>query len=393
MALVFDDESVEGPATHVLVIGVGHYPHLPGGGDAQRAVLDVGMRQLSSPPVSARNFADWVITRFHNPRRPLASVEMLLGDQLLSYERPARAGFPAATMPTGGATLKEMSDAAIRWKKRGNKHPDNLLIFYFCGHGLSKGDDFGIVASDYGHSEDLPLDGMVDVPKFLLAMQDCEATDQCYFFDACRASDESLVETENYGNALVQKIAAAKPGMHQCVYYSTLGGAVAHGRKGQASFYTRALLQALNGSAAENSAGPWQVNTARLFEAISHLMREMADQTLPKVQVPQSGSQVMFDFHQLQCDPELPFLLGVDNHVGPAPPPYVQTLSFLQNATQLACYPAAAPPLPRPCEWSERHFETWLPLGLTNFELAKVGQQPDCGEHYLTPPGAWIRGR
>ena len=55
------DAAVAGPATHALVIGVGDYPHL-NGGTKKRTDQHDGMEQLTSPPISARQFASWLLS-------------------------------------------------------------------------------------------------------------------------------------------------------------------------------------------------------------------------------------------------------------------------------------------------------------------------------------------
>lgn len=71
--------TVAGPATHVLVIGVGDYPHL-NGGTGTLTELHGGMGQLTSCPESARAFATWVISDLNAPA-PLASVSLLLSER------------------------------------------------------------------------------------------------------------------------------------------------------------------------------------------------------------------------------------------------------------------------------------------------------------------------
>jgi hypothetical protein len=391
--LVFEDQSIQGPATHVLVAGIGDYPHLPGGSSNQRARFDDGMRQLSSPPASARAFADWMIGRFSNPLRPLASVDMLLGEADLSYRPPAPDGAATAEVQAELATVKAMSDAAIRWKARGDAEPGSLLVFYFCGHGISKGEDFALVASDFGGDAGRPLRGLVDVPRFLTGMSDCASTDQCYFIDACRTSSDSLVEAENWGDPLLDRLIRPTAGLAQCVYYSTLGGATAHGTKGQPSDYTAALLKALDGAGASNSEGDWRINTTRLFEAVNHLMREFADPAAPRMQVPQSGSQVTFELHRIVGEPEVPFLVGFGDHAGSTPPPSLGSVVIRQGGADVAAYPAQVPPLARPCDWRHRFFETWLASGMTELELGKAGAGTVRTNHYLQPPGMTLRGR
>ena len=84
--LVYENPIPAGPATHAIVIGVGDYPHLNGG--AERKTQDhENMGQLTSPPVSARQFASWLIESFHHPAKPLATVSLMLSprfDRLLT---------------------------------------------------------------------------------------------------------------------------------------------------------------------------------------------------------------------------------------------------------------------------------------------------------------------
>jgi hypothetical protein len=72
-----EERAVRGPATHAIVIGVGKYDHLPGGGGTPVRRPE-GMRQLTSPPASARRFAEWLISGLNYPPKPLASVALLL---------------------------------------------------------------------------------------------------------------------------------------------------------------------------------------------------------------------------------------------------------------------------------------------------------------------------
>jgi hypothetical protein len=77
---VVHETPIAGSATHALVIGVGSYPHLLGGSGAL-CEDNEGLAQLTSPPVSARKFADWLICSFANPDKPLASVALLISEE------------------------------------------------------------------------------------------------------------------------------------------------------------------------------------------------------------------------------------------------------------------------------------------------------------------------
>jgi len=74
-----------GAATHAIVIGAGDYPHLLGGRDSLSDHHD-GMGQLSSPPLSARAVAEWLISSYNNSKKPLNSIALLpFGSQPLSF--------------------------------------------------------------------------------------------------------------------------------------------------------------------------------------------------------------------------------------------------------------------------------------------------------------------
>jgi len=74
-ALVFENRGAN-PGTHVLIIGIGEYPHLIRGENENTAIAE-GMEQLDAPPISARAVAKWFLDNFENPERPLASLAMV----------------------------------------------------------------------------------------------------------------------------------------------------------------------------------------------------------------------------------------------------------------------------------------------------------------------------
>ena len=91
MTLVLHKPEIR-PATHAFVVGVGRYTFLDGGAHPAAKVAGWGLKQLSSPPLSATAIADFLLGELDNPKAPLGSVELLL-----SPEGRYRA-------PTGGAS-------------------------------------------------------------------------------------------------------------------------------------------------------------------------------------------------------------------------------------------------------------------------------------------------
>ena len=145
------------PRRTALIIGVGAYPHLRGGTlfATEPARYHLGMKQLDSPPVSAREFADWLIksgTSTHrNGAAPLGTVELLI-----SSNDPNDASFIAVgmTVAVEEATFYNIQKAFDRWFMRCDRHVDNIGVFYFCGHGLEREKSW-LLASDYGDNPGL----------------------------------------------------------------------------------------------------------------------------------------------------------------------------------------------------------------------------------------------
>jgi hypothetical protein len=300
---VYCDPNIQ-RGTHALVIGIGKYAHL-NGGDSPTPDPD-GMGQLSSPPISARRFAHWLRTEFHDETKPLASLSLLI-----SEPNPQ----PFEGKDTVEATIANILAAVREWHQRANAHHDNRAIFYFCGHGVSQGTDMALLASDVFADEFNPLDGALDFLSLMTAMGRCRATQQVFFVDACRASSDTLIEQSGPFAGRVPLGPGSRPGdwprRLAIPYYATLAGSRSHGRPGEASLFTEALLRALNGAGSDDPEGDWRVSTSQLLTAIDHFMKQpVFAGTLAGVQVPTVGELPVFDLHFLREPPVVPVYVG-----------------------------------------------------------------------------------
>ncbi|MGW7368676.1 caspase family protein [Streptomyces sp. NPDC054841] len=302
---IHDDPGIT-PGTHALVIGVGTYPHLAGG---EKPVADPdGMRQLSSPPVSARAFATWLRADYHHPRKPLASLALLLSEETPAPFTDPETGTDHAVAFAGIANIVE---AVKEWKGRGESHEDNRLVFYFCGHGVSQGDDMSLLAADVFADEDNPLGGALDFKNLMNGLKNCRAGQQVFFVDACRASSDVLIEQSGGFAGLVPLRPGSRPAnlprrLH-VPYYATLAGDRSHARPGQVSLFTQALLKGLGGVGSDDPEGDWRVTTAGLHVAIDHYMKQpVFAAALTGVQVPTVGELPVFDLHELRGLPVVP---------------------------------------------------------------------------------------
>lgn len=302
--VMFHDPAVE-PGTHALVIGVGQYPHLIGG-DAPAAKTD-GLRQLSSPPVSARAVADWLLRDYEFPDKPLASLSLLVSE-------PDPAPFKdrdgvAHEVPTAG--IAGIAAAVKEWKRRGDGSPDNRLIFYFCGHGISEGNDMALLAREFSLDDDNPLANALDFRQLVNGLRRCAAEQQIFFVDACRASSDVLIsQTQAAGGVFagqVPLLGGGRPRREAVTYYATLAGEPSHAQRHSESYFTGALLRALRGAGSDDPDGQWWVNTSRLHEAVHHFMGErILAGLVPGVQTPAVNAMPVFAIHQLTAPPVVP---------------------------------------------------------------------------------------
>ncbi|MET9897250.1 caspase family protein [Streptomyces sp. NPDC006446] len=301
------------PRTHALVIGVGKYPHLAGG-EAPVADPD-GMRQLSSPPLSARALAHWLLAEYNDPARPLGSVALLL-----SEEQPAPFADPRTRTAhdVDAATIDNILAAVTAWFDRGDSHVDNRLVFYFCGHGVSQGDDMALLAADIFADRHNPLNGALDFAALMNGLKRCKAGQQVFFVDACRSNSDVLIESSGTRFAGRSPLGAGSrpldlPRRFHIPYYATLAGDRSHARPGQVSLFTEALLRSLAGAASDDPEGDWRVNTAHLLEAIDHFMHQpQFAGAVAGVQVPSVGELPVFVLHELPGPPVVPVYVGCE---------------------------------------------------------------------------------
>src|SRR5450830_1169609 len=212
--------------THALVIGVGDYPWLQGGSQQPVFPRNEGMGQLSSPPLSARAFAEWLMSPdgFRNTDRPLASLDLLISDPTTTQFTP-----PGGTsMQIQRANFVEIQAAVLNWFARGD-HTDDQLIFYFCGHGISTGLMTTLLPEDYGRLQLPPqasLSLAIDFDSLYQGMDSCRARRQLFFIDACRVASGALIKSQgNRGVAIVPGQAQlTTPARDAPIYYATMPG-------------------------------------------------------------------------------------------------------------------------------------------------------------------------
>jgi len=327
--------------THALVIGVGEYPWLDGGSRPRFAHFE-GMGQLSSPPVSARAFAEWLLSPsgYHNPACPLASLDLLVSDAATDQFVP-----PGGTSTTIQRAQFADIDAAIQaWFQRGN-HPDDLLLFFYCGHGVANGLNMTLLPEDYGSRQTPPqmsLGLAIDFDGLYLGMDSCAARNQIFFVDACRVASGLLIRAQNFaGNPVIPGMAQiTSPPRNAPIYYGAVPGITAFGRPGKSSFFTEALLKAFRGAGADDSSGVWALQTDTLGRGIHHQLRRAVANTAAAGQLSMANNIGQpLAFHELTGLPECP----VDVLCDPESDTASATLAVSGNGVQNTRVPDPSP--------------------------------------------------
>jgi hypothetical protein len=300
-ALVFAAPDLSGPGTHVLIVGIGDYPHLLGGTE-QRPDIAEGMSQLDAPVNSARALASWFLDGdFDNVDRPLASLALVLSDRepvVFEHKNSQR----QEAVPRG--TIGDVDQAIDNWVTRASSNQENQTIFFFCGHGVSSGEPV-LLLRDFGAVRTNRFKGALNLTGFVNAMQTMPPEYQLFLIDAC------LVPTSVENAATVSRVTLGSPCVtpkdlgdrggrpaKQSVHQAASALSPSYGRINGVSLYTEALLKALRGGGAQLNKEGW-VSTLGLQIALDDYTTRLA--TKEKVeQRPELVKSSSFTVHRPQ---------------------------------------------------------------------------------------------
>lgn len=277
MTIVFEAVPLPAPAVHVLAIGVGRYPHLVGG-DQTTAANPLGLKQLTSPPVSAKAVIDWFLapsltagaTGFCNPVTPLGSVE-----GLVSAAAPVTIATLNGPVALEAATRESIQAAFGRWLKRVQQNEANIGVFYFCGHGIMVASHY-LLAEDFGVDPDQPWAKAFDISTTCQAVEREVKGTVYYFIDACREVARDVALTLGANPTALKALNLQKPVVRTAtvVIEATGEGKLAFATNNEKSRFTTALLTAMSGYCGVAMAGKksWIVDGEVLSSAVRALL-------------------------------------------------------------------------------------------------------------------------
>lgn len=278
MTLLYSNKNASQPGTHVLAVGVGSYPHLLGG-TKKLANKPLGLKQLSSPPVSTKALIDWFLAPtiapgtagFSNDLAPLCTLEALVSDLV-----PLTVETPTGAKPLDPATRDNIQSAFESWLDRLSSNPDNIGVFYFCGHGLMVSEHY-LLAEDFGRSKAQPWSQAFDISTTIRAVEREAAGTTYFFIDACREISRDVATTLGANPNALQAVDLSKKVIRKSVttIYATGEGELAFAPLGGAiSRFTSALLSAMSGYAGIKSPGTstWNVDGESIAAAVRQLL-------------------------------------------------------------------------------------------------------------------------
>jgi len=310
MTVVFERDDVQ-PGTHVLAIGIGLYDHLIGGPET---MLDnpFGLGQLGSPPISAKRFAEWMLTDLHNPAAELASVDVLISspDQV-TIDVPGEGSKQVAP-----ATLANIQEAFDGWLARVNTDNGNVAVFYHCGHGLES-TDLALLAQDFGAPGGDPprlWRNAYNFHRTHLGLRRCIADGQFFFVDACRQVSADLLEFDggDVTSLIEPKLRRTNTDRNAPIFYASARDSKAFAKTDEVSRFTAALLTSIEGNGADRVGAQWKVSNESLPSAVlKRIQRGNAQPDVP-VQIPTcDGEYSSTSFlHVLDGAPSVPVFVG-----------------------------------------------------------------------------------
>lgn len=351
MALLSLNLDPKRASTHAFVVGVGTYPHLDGG-STPNTTLELGLGQLSSPPLSAQRFIRWLLEEFHNDKAPLATIEHLISAPHQVQDKQGK------NQPSEEPTFANLETAYKRWIDRASENEDNIAIFYFCGHGMAKGAETALLAADFGNPAVARLTkNAIHLEDTVKGMFACKANQQCFFIDTCRTKDERLEKLmSSAGEPLGEASADDVRVVQQPVIFASSLTQRALAQDGAVSAFTQSLIEALDGMAADDDAqgsfapGECVVKTELLCRAIRESL-ELQRLEKPWLGGPEctDGGGGSFHLHFPQRPVRVPLLMKCE----PAEVETAVTLSITRDGSLISERTGASGPW---LTWQEPSF-------------------------------------
>lgn len=253
MTLVIDEKTApdDVPGIHAFLVGISAYPHLDSRAHPEATL---NLRSLESAALTAYRLTQWLTVRSTQLHQPVRSCRLLVAPSRTEVEKE-----PALEASGGVCDFATFEAHAKAWRAAANAHKDNIALFYFAGHGLQKShNEHLMLLADFGDGIGATLGKAVSGQDLMNGMapslkRRTVARTQLYFFDACRLSHRKIRELEKSDNASLWDVGELDTDDYRnvAVFHTALPGRRAFGHRGKQSIFSLALLECLDGGAAE----------------------------------------------------------------------------------------------------------------------------------------------
>lgn len=273
---IFDQrEKLQGQAgLHAFIIGVSEYTNLPEPGE-RGLEQHLGLTKLSSAALSGWRIYQWLVKRKDFLAVPLASCRVLLSPS--AKELAAELNLSTfQDLPT----LDNVRESADSWRQDLASSKEAIGLFYFAGHGVQRRRrDHVLLLQDFGKSPGPLLEHAIETNNLISGLAPSEkfpqiARAQLYFLDACRIKPSLLDRYEALEASSVwdiAKLTAVPDDPARLIVYTTVPGALAFGRAGEQTIFSRALIECLEKDAAREQDAEmtgWAVSAQSLSERL-----------------------------------------------------------------------------------------------------------------------------
>ncbi|AWN52162.1 caspase family protein [Methylobacterium sp. 17Sr1-1] len=349
LGLIFDENHIDRPGLHAILIGVSSYPYLNGSDHA--ADETYGLGQLASPALTVVELADVLLKQAASMRPALKTLRLLASpssDEPIGQQGTAFKNLPAAH-------LKNVMRAIFDWRNDASFRMDDATLFYFAGHGIQRtGGDVVLLLEDFLQNVGAVLGNTVDVMNLRDFMANESAPQiarkQLYVIDACRSTVGKLRKYIVAPAAGLFDVEAPVDGRTAPILYAAGAGEKTYGAPGQISVFGKDFKACLEGRAGERlvegTSSSWVLTMNELVRVISSNVQDFnkaAGAKLRSLEVDKFNAAERTEIRGLNGPP----LVSCQFHVNPEAAHKI-TAPILRRPNNAAAPGFPAPPIQYP---------------------------------------------
>lgn len=374
IGLVFDENCVDRPGLHAILIGVSSYPRLNGGDRV--ADETYGLGQLASPALTVVELAEVLLEQAVSMKPALKTLRVVASPSV--QELAGQKGQAFQALPA--AHLANVRQAIVDWRNDASFRKDDATLFYFAGHGIQRtGGDVVLLPEDFLQNAGAVLGNTLDVMNLRDFMANDSAPNiarkQFYVIDACRSTVGKLKKYIIAPGAGLFDVEAPVEGRTAPILYAAGAGEKTYGAPGQISLFGQDFKSCLEGRAGERlvegTSSSWVLTMNELVRVISSNVQDFnkaAGAKLRSLEVDKFNAAERTEIRGLDGPP----LVSCQFNVRPDAAHQI-TVPILRRPNIVVTPSFPAPPIPYP-------YSCDVPAG--SYLISAVVSDADCGKGF-----------